>query len=101
MLKANLTRTGVSALAVIAIFCSSFVNLRAAGNDEASTAGSTYADWQVVGPEGGDVRVIAIDPRDKDRLYISTLDGHIHTSSDGGQTWRLLVNLNRPKLILD
>jgi photosystem II stability/assembly factor-like uncharacterized protein len=60
-----------------------------------------YGDWQVVGPTGGDVRVVAIDPKDKDRLYISTLDGQIHTSADGGRTWRLLVNLNKPELILD
>ena len=59
------------------------------------------SDWQVVGPSGGDVRVVAVDPRDKDRLYISTLDGQIHTSADGGKTWRLLVNLNRPQLVLD
>jgi len=60
-----------------------------------------YSDWQVVGPNGGDVRVVAIDPKDKNRLYISTLDGQIHTSADGGVSWRLLVNLNKPELILD
>lgn len=60
-----------------------------------------FGDWEVVGPGGGDVRVIAIDPKDKNRLYISTLDGQLHTSYDGGKTWRLLVNLNRPQLILD
>ena len=60
-----------------------------------------FNDWQVVGPSGGDVRVVTVDPRDKDRLYISTLDGQIHTSADGGKTWRLLVNFNRPQLILD
>jgi photosystem II stability/assembly factor-like uncharacterized protein len=60
-----------------------------------------YNDWEVVGPAGGDVRSIAIDPRDKNRLYISTLDGQIHTSTDGGRSWQLLVNLNEPELILD
>lgn len=60
-----------------------------------------FGDWEVVGPSGGDVRVITIDPRDKNRLYISTLDGQIHTSADGGKTWRLLVNFNKPQLILD
>lgn len=60
-----------------------------------------FSDWTVVGPNGGDVRVVAIDPRDKNRLYISTLDGQIHTSADGGKTWTLLVNLNRPQLVLD
>jgi photosystem II stability/assembly factor-like uncharacterized protein len=60
-----------------------------------------FSDWKVVGPSGGDVRVVAVDPRDKDRLYVSTLDGQIHTSADGGTTWQLLVNLNRPQLVLD
>jgi photosystem II stability/assembly factor-like uncharacterized protein len=55
----------------------------------------------VVGPSGGDVRVVAVDPRDKDRIYVSTLDGQIHTSADAGTTWQLLVNLNRPQLVLD
>ncbi len=57
--------------------------------------------WTVIGPSGGDVRSVAVDPRDKDRLYISTLDGQIHTSSDGGKTWRMLVNFDRPQLTLD
>lgn len=60
-----------------------------------------FENWSVVGPDGGDVRTVAIDPRDKDRLYISTLDGQIHTSGDAGKTWRLLVNLNEPELVLD
>jgi photosystem II stability/assembly factor-like uncharacterized protein len=60
-----------------------------------------FSDWQVVGPSGGDVRVVAIDPKDKSRLYMSTLDGQIHTSADGGSSWRLLVNFNKPELILD
>lgn len=57
--------------------------------------------WEVMGPNGGDVRVVAIDPRDKDRLYISTQDGQVHTSTDGGRTWTLLASLNQPGLILD
>lgn len=60
-----------------------------------------FVDWSVIGPSGGDVRVIAVDPRDKNHLYISTLDGQIHTSSDAGKSWRLLVNLNEPGLVLD
>jgi photosystem II stability/assembly factor-like uncharacterized protein len=60
-----------------------------------------FSDWEVVGPNGGDVRTVTIDPRDKDRLYISTMDGQIHTSADGGKTWLLLTSLNQPQLILD
>jgi photosystem II stability/assembly factor-like uncharacterized protein len=62
---------------------------------------SNFGDWEIVGPSGGDVRVVTIDPRDKNRLYISTLDGQVHTSADGGKTWRLLANFNKPGLILD
>ena len=60
-----------------------------------------FNDWEVVGPNGGDVRVVAIDPKDVNRLYISTLDGQIYTSPDAGKSWSLLVNLNKPQLILD
>lgn len=60
-----------------------------------------YSNWQYLGPTGGDVRVITFDPRDKDRMYLSTLDGQIYTSSDGSRSWRLLVNLNKPELVLD
>jgi photosystem II stability/assembly factor-like uncharacterized protein len=70
-------------------------------NNESSGKSVKFNDWEIVGPSGGDVRVITIDPRDKDRLYIGTLDGQIHTSGDGGKTWRLLVNFNKPQLILD
>ena len=60
-----------------------------------------FGDWSIVGPSGGDVRVITFDPKDSNRLYLSTLDGQIHTSADGGLTWNLVVNLNRPQLVLD
>jgi photosystem II stability/assembly factor-like uncharacterized protein len=59
------------------------------------------SNWDVVGPFGGDVRMVVVDPKDKDRLYVSTLDGQLHTSSDAGKTWSLLVNLNRPQIVLD
>src|SRR5688572_8128490 len=73
----------------------------------ASTDGNVFVDsekfseWRVMGPNGGDVRTVAIDPRDKNRLYISTLDGQIHTSADGGKTWLILVSFNKGQLVLD
>jgi len=57
--------------------------------------------WKVLGPNGGDVRVVTIDPRDKNRIYVSTLDGHLHTSANGGKTWSIMATLNRPQLVLD
>ena len=60
-----------------------------------------FGDWEAIGPNGGDVRVVTIDPRDKNHILISTLDGQIHSSVDGGKTWTLLANLNKPGLVLD
>ena len=63
--------------------------------------GNGFTKWNISGPIGGDVRSIAIDPKDKNRLFISTLDGQVYGSYDAGRNWKLLVNLNRPRLILD
>lgn len=93
-------KSGVSlnllAACLIALFSVNFV---AAGEPIADAV--KFGDWSIVGPSGGDVRAITVDPKDKNRLYISTLDGQVHTSADGGATWKLVVNLNRPQLILD
>jgi len=98
MLNLKSLRSYLTLLIAGAIFQASVLPLL--GSDDAGSV-PAYNDWQVVGPTGGDVRVIAIDPKDKNRLYISTLDGQIHTSSDAGRSWRLLANLNEPELILD
>lgn len=84
-------------MAFVSLLAPSFVF----ADDNSFKDPENFSVWSVVGPSGGDVRSVAIDPRDKDRLYVSTLDGQIHTSADGGKTWRLLVNLNKPQLVLD
>lgn len=93
---------------IIAIFASALAFLTfgprqvsAGGELKLPTEPVKISGWEVIGPTGGDVRVVTIDPRDKDRLYVSTLDGQIHTSADGGKTWSLLANLNKPGLVLD
>lgn len=91
----NKIRVVFAALSCFAILFAS-VNVTTA-----TEAAETFKNWQIMGPNGGDVRVIAVDPKDKNRLYISTLDGQVHTSADGGRSWRMLVNLNKPELILD
>lgn len=60
-----------------------------------------FNGWNIIGPSGGDVRQIKIDPKNHDRLWVSTLDGQVYSSEDAGRTWRMAVNLNRPQLILD
>ena len=46
--------------------------------------------WQPMGPPGGDVRALAADPSDPFILYLGTTDGHIFTSHDGGDHWKIL-----------
>ncbi|NJM54399.1 MAG: hypothetical protein HC846_14095 [Blastocatellia bacterium] len=67
----------------------------------ANTDIARFNGWQVVGPNGGDIRDITIDPRDKNRLYITTLDSQIYTSGDAGNTWRFLATFARPQVTLD
>lgn len=86
------------------LFAALFVCVTFAGSliaAEVNSEPSKFGEWDIVGPNGGDVRVIEVDPKDKNRLYATTLDGQIHTSADGGNSWRLLVNLNSPQLVLD
>lgn len=90
-----------SAFAILAILAGGNIFAFADGGGNVFTDTKNNFQWTVVGPDGGDVRSIAIDPKDKDRLYISTLDGQIHTSADGGKTWTLLVNLEKPQLVID
>jgi photosystem II stability/assembly factor-like uncharacterized protein len=71
-------------------------------SDGSSENAAQYAmDWRGTGPSGGDARALVIDPQDPQRLYCGTLDGQIYTSSNGGASWRLLHNFNRPKLFID
>ncbi|MEJ7624599.1 MAG: YCF48-related protein [Pyrinomonadaceae bacterium] len=100
MRKPRILRFIVSLSVLLSVALSSFGTAYATDIIEPEIAGG-YGDWRVVGPTGGDVRVVAIDPKNKNRVYISTLDGQIHTSGDGGRSWNLLVNLNKPELILD
>ncbi len=89
----------VAAILIIASQFAAFSVFAEDGNK--FTDPEKFAEWEVVGPEGGDAREVVIDPKDKSRLYVSTIDGQIHTSADGGKSWRILVNLQQPQLVLD
>jgi len=87
---------------VALLFCLTLgLETQFAANENAGEASSRFGKWNTVGPNGGDVRSLAVDPKDKNRFYFGTLDGQIYTSSDAGKSWRLLVNFNRPQLTLD
>src|SRR6185503_4456881 len=45
------------------------------------------AAWAPVGPDGGDVDALAIDPSSPSKLYAGTSAGGLFASTDGAATW--------------
>lgn len=78
-----------------------FVSTSAEEDGKSPESLGSFGNWQGVGPVGGDVRSIVVDPKDKDKFYFGTLDGQIYTSDNGGKSWKILSNFNRPQLIVD
>jgi photosystem II stability/assembly factor-like uncharacterized protein len=52
-----------------------------------SAALPAQSAWQPVGPDGGTVRSLAMDPRDPDRIFLGTSAGNLYLSSDSGASW--------------
>lgn len=46
-------------------------------------------EWKPMGPAGGDVRSLAVDPANSKHLLLGTSDGHIFSSTDSGEHWIL------------
>ncbi len=49
--------------------------------------------WAVIGPDGGDVRSLAYDPHNPDRVFLGTSTGVIFVSNNGGQDWSRFAHL--------
>jgi photosystem II stability/assembly factor-like uncharacterized protein len=49
--------------------------------------------WSSIGPDGGDARRFAFDPRDPNTLYLGTTNSWIYVSTDGGSSWSRLAKL--------
>jgi photosystem II stability/assembly factor-like uncharacterized protein len=47
-------------------------------------------EWHSLGPPGGDVRALAVDPSHPARVFLGTADGHIFGSEDAATHWTLL-----------
>jgi photosystem II stability/assembly factor-like uncharacterized protein len=57
--------------------------------------------WFPFGPDGGDVRSFAADPRDHAHLYLGAANGWIYQSQDGGHKWARLARVgNRDDLVV-
>ena len=49
--------------------------------------------WKPLGPDGGDVRSLAQDPVNPDRIYMGTSAGQLYLSMDAGATWSRYARL--------
>jgi len=56
-------------------------------------AGAGTRQWAVLGPDGGDVRSLAYDPQDPNRVFLGTSTGVIFLSEDGGHNWSRFAKL--------
>ena len=52
-----------------------------------STALVAEQPWQPIGPDGGNVRSLAIDPKDPDRIFLGTSAGKLFQSVNGTDGW--------------
>jgi photosystem II stability/assembly factor-like uncharacterized protein len=52
-----------------------------------SAALAAEQSWQPVGPDGGTVRSLALDPKNPDRIFLGTSAGNLYLSSDNGASW--------------
>ncbi|MBZ5568543.1 MAG: transcriptional regulator [Acidobacteriia bacterium] len=48
---------------------------------------ASHSRWIALGPEGGDVRSLALDPHDPSRVFLGTSAGELYLSTDAGATW--------------
>jgi photosystem II stability/assembly factor-like uncharacterized protein len=49
--------------------------------------------WTVLGPDGGDVRSLAYDPQNPNRIFLGTSTGVIFVSDDSGHNWSRFAKL--------
>jgi photosystem II stability/assembly factor-like uncharacterized protein len=58
--------------------------------------------WKPLGPDGGDVRSLAYDPSNPDRIFLGTSSGTLYVSVDRGASWSRLAHLgNSFDMVLD
>ncbi len=44
--------------------------------------------WKSVGNELKNLAAVASNPKKRDQVYVSTMDGTIYVSADGGMKWK-------------
>jgi photosystem II stability/assembly factor-like uncharacterized protein len=51
--------------------------------------------WLLLGPDGGDARSLAYDPRNPDHVFLGTSTGSMFVTSDGGRNWSRFAHLGQ------
>jgi len=72
----RLSTNSAGRVRVLAVVCLLFCTLAA------------QAQWRLLGPEGGDARSLAYDPKNPDRILLGTSAGQLFESVNGGRTWK-------------
>jgi photosystem II stability/assembly factor-like uncharacterized protein len=49
--------------------------------------------WKQAGPPGGTVISLAADPKNTNKLFLGTSDGHVFTSTDEGGHWQMISRI--------
>ena len=63
---------------------------------------SAAQPWKPLGPDGGDVRSLAYDPNNPDRIFLGTSSGTLYVSVDSGVNWSRLAHLGSSfEMVLD
>ena len=81
-------------LACLLLAAATSVPLLAAPSQAATNANPVPSAWIPVGPDGGDARSFAADPRDSKHLFLGTTNSWLYESHDGGVSWRRLTKLS-------
>ena len=70
---------------LLRVLLASLLTLLGLGPTGAASAGPNV--WTLMGPEGGNINVLAIDPFTPASLYAGTGGGDVFKSTDGGGSW--------------
>ena len=67
----------------------------------AAASAAWAGQWTALGPDGGDVRSLSVDPRNPERVFLGTSTGSIFISGDGGHNWARFAHLGGDDYVLD
>ena len=59
------------------------------------------AQWMPLGPDGGDVRSLAYDPGNPDRIFLGTSAGQLYLSKNNGASWSRFARVGGYNYVLD